>query len=159
MSGLLDVAHFELNSKAIRKDYEAFVLSIGEFDERVFLDVSATTEIGTPTKSDQTGEFNEKIAARRNLGPQLDNTFLIPSTPLSGKQYLRAREQLKVTPVSQATLLVSRLTRLIGNREPGPSPNLAELFKMYQVVWLLNFLFDTFNGFKWTCTNHNCFTC
>ena len=134
MSGLLDVAHFELNSKAIRKDYEAFVLSIGEFDERVFLDVSATTEIGTPTKSDQTGEFNEKIAARRNLGPQLDNTFLIPSTPLSGKQYLRAREQLKVTPVSQATLLVSRLTRLIGNREPGPSPNLAELFKMYQVV-------------------------
>ena len=143
MSGLLDVAHFELNSKAIRKDYEAFVLSIGEFDERVFLDVSATTEIGTPTKSDQTGEFNEKIAARRNLGPQLDNTFLIPSTPLSGKQYLRAREQLKVTPVSQATLLVSRLTRLIGNREPGPSPNLAELFKMYQVVWLLNFLFDT----------------
>ena len=142
MSGLLDVAHFELNSKAIRKDYEAFVLSIGEFDERVFLDVSATTEIGTPTKSDQTGEFNEKIAARRNLGPQLDNTFLIPSTPLSGKQYLRAREQLKVTPVSQATLLVSRLTRLIGNREPGPSPNLAELFKMYQVVRLLNFLFD-----------------
>ena len=138
MSGLLDVAHFELNSKAIRKDYEAFVLSIGEFDERVFLDVSATTEIGTPTKSgnDQStaaGEFNEKIAARRNLGPQLDNTFLIPSTPLSGKQYLRAREQLKVTPVSQATLLVSRLTRLIGNREPGPSPNLAELFKMYQV--------------------------
>ena len=137
------MAHFELNSKAIRKDYEAFVLSIGEFDERVFLDVSATTEIGTPTKSDQTGEFNEKIAARRNLGPQLDNTFLIPSTPLSGKQYLRAREQLKVTPVSQATLLVSRLTRLIGNREPGPSPNLAELFKMYQVVRLLNFLFDT----------------
>jgi hypothetical protein len=54
---------------------------------------------------------------------------------LSGKQYLRAREQLKVTPVSQATLLVSRLTRLLGNREPGPSPNLAELFKSYQVIF------------------------
>ena len=40
-----------MNAKAIRKDYEAFVLSIGEFDERVFLDVTATSEIGTPSKS------------------------------------------------------------------------------------------------------------
>lgn len=117
------------------------MLSIGEFDERVFLDVSATSEIGTPSKQGSGsehpvggGEFGEKLAARRNLGPQFDHTFLIPSTPLSGKQYLRAREQLKVTPVSQATLLVSRLTRLLGNREPGPSPNLTELFKSYQVT-------------------------
>lgn len=129
-----------MNSKGIRKDYEAFVLSIGEFDERVFLDVSATSEIGTPSKPGSgtelpgAGDFGDRIAARRNLGPQFDDhTFLIPSTPLSGKQYLRAREQLKVTPVSQATLLVTRLIRLIGNREPGPSPNLMQLFKSYQV--------------------------
>ena len=138
LSGLLESTQFEMNSKAIRKDYEAFVLSIGEFDERVFLDVMATSEIGTPSKSgSDPGEFGEKITARRNLGPQFDHTFLIPNTPLSGKHYLRAREQLKVTPVSQATLLVSRLTRLLGNREPGPSPNLAELFKSYQVQLII----------------------
>jgi hypothetical protein len=51
LSGLLETTHFEQNAKSIRKDYEAFVLSIGEFDERVFLDVAATSEIGTPSKS------------------------------------------------------------------------------------------------------------
>ena len=51
LSGLLETTHFEQNAKSIRKDYEAFVLSIGECDERVFLDVAATSEIGTPSKS------------------------------------------------------------------------------------------------------------
>jgi hypothetical protein len=92
LTGLLDVAHFELNSKAIRKDYEAFVLSIGEFDERVFLDVSASSEIGTPSKwgsgPEQAGEFNDKISARRNLGPQLVSTLqdFFSSSPLTAVQ-------------------------------------------------------------------------
>jgi hypothetical protein len=92
LTGLLDVAHFELNSKAIRKDYEAFVLSIGEFDERVFLDVSASSEIGTPSKCgsgpEQAGEFNDKISARRNLGPQLVSTLqdFSSSSPLTAAQ-------------------------------------------------------------------------
>lgn len=129
LSGLLEPGTFELNSKNVRKDYEAVVLSIGEFDERVFLDSMASMEIGTPSKtgSDSSTDIgNEALVstAKRNL-----EHFLIPSTPLSGKQYLRAQEQLKVTPVSQATLLVSRLTRLLANRDPGPSAKLVEIFK------------------------------
>jgi hypothetical protein len=32
------------------QDYEAYVLSIGEYDERVFLGEDAPDEIGTPAK-------------------------------------------------------------------------------------------------------------
>lgn len=34
---LLDVVNFDFNYKAINKRYEQYVLSVGEFDERIFL--------------------------------------------------------------------------------------------------------------------------
>ena len=37
LTGLLEPAYFESNVKSVRKEYEAYVLSIGEYDERVFL--------------------------------------------------------------------------------------------------------------------------
>ncbi|CAB4061237.1 RBL1 [Lepeophtheirus salmonis] len=124
LSGLLDPGNYEHNSKAIRKEYEAYVLSIGEYDERVFLGENAVNEAGTPTKcgNPDTGEPGEKIQmARRNLVRQFDGNSLIPNTPLSGKHYLKAKDQLKITPVSTATYLVSRLNNLIGKREAEPS--------------------------------------
>lgn len=132
LSGLLEQANFEFNAKSIRKDYEAYVLSIGEYDERVFLGEEATEEIGTPTKivpaNNQTNELCEKIGvARKNLSTQFDGTALIPCTPLSGRHYLRAREQALVTPVSTATYLVSRLNKMVAGKKPEPSPNLAAI--------------------------------
>ncbi len=141
LSGILDPANFEVNAKNIRKDYESYVLSIGEYDERVFLGEDANEEIGTPTKLSSGGgggaptssaedNLGEKMQfARRNLSTQFDGgSSLIPTTPLSGKHYLKAREQLKVTPVSTATYLVSRLNSLLGKREAEPSKRLLELF-------------------------------
>jgi retinoblastoma-like protein 1 len=135
LSGILEAANFELNTKNIRKDYESYVLSIGEYDERIFLGDDANEEIGTPTKmtgcssSTSDSELGEKMHARRNLATQFDGSNLIPTTPLSGKHYLRAKEQLKITPVATATYLVSRLNALLGRREPEPSPRLVELFE------------------------------
>lgn len=37
-------------SKAVNREYEEFVLTVGDFDERVFLDAHADEEIGTPRK-------------------------------------------------------------------------------------------------------------
>ena len=37
MAGNPELPNFEHNVKSIRKEYEAYVLSIGEYDERVFL--------------------------------------------------------------------------------------------------------------------------
>jgi len=119
----------------IRKDYEAIILSVGEYDERIFLDQDATEELGTPASiSGATADkgCNENArAASRNLAMQFDGPNLIATTPLSGKHYLRTKEQLQVTPVSNATHLVHRLTTLLRNRSAEPSSKLEELLKSY----------------------------
>lgn len=131
MSGILDPLCFEQNAKSIRKDYEAYVLSIGEYDERIFLGEDANEEIGTPSKltGDANEQLGEKILIRRNLATQFDGSSLIPNTPLSGKHYLRAKEQQKITPVSSATYLVSKLKTLLGKREAEAGPRLLDLLK------------------------------
>ena len=125
--------NFEVNAKMIRKDYEAIVLSVGEYDERIFLDQDATEELGTLANIAGVNDkvAGDRVASTRNLSMQFDGPNLIPTTPLSGKHYLRSKEQLQVTPVSTATYLVSRLTKLLGKRNPEPSAKLEELLKSY----------------------------
>ena len=96
LCGILDKDYFETNLKNIRKEYEVYVLNIGEYDERVFLGEEAVTEIGTPTKlnvgTSKESDLSEKIGvARRNLEEELSGASLIPSTPLSGRQFIRPR--------------------------------------------------------------------
>ena len=133
--GILETANFEVNAKMVKNDYERIILSVGEYDERIFLDQDATEELGTPAgtssgANDKPANENARVASR-NLAMQFDGPNLIPTTPLSGKHYLRAKEQLQVTPVSTATYLVSRLNTLLRNRNPEPSTKLEELLKSY----------------------------
>ena len=50
-------------------------------------------------------------------------------TPLSGKHLMtKEKESQNVTPVSSSTYLVSRLVKLLGKRDNGPSEKLTEIF-------------------------------
>lgn len=128
-SGLIDISTFDQNIKAINKAYEEYVLSVGDFDERIFLGDDANIEIGTPTKivgQSGIGDFTERIQAKRNLSHQLQQQ-LTPSTPLTGRKYLKSKEPSNVTPVSTATQSVSRLQTLLSGRQAAPSPILQQI--------------------------------
>ena len=58
----------------------------------------------------------------------LQTRSLAPSTPLTGRHYLKDREA-PITPVSTATQSVSRLHSLLSGRKTCPSEILLEIFK------------------------------
>uniref|UniRef100_A0A8C9YAN4 Retinoblastoma-like protein 1 n=1 Tax=Sander lucioperca TaxID=283035 RepID=A0A8C9YAN4_SANLU len=115
-------------SKAINREYEEYVLTVGDFDERVFLGADADEEIGTPRKIVQ-----ESSASQANAQSQLQQHVeksgsLAPSTPLTGRVYLKEKDLL-VTPVSSATQSVSRLQSMVAGLRTAPSENLIHIFK------------------------------
>lgn len=67
--------------------------------------------------------------ARRNLQSQFDGSHhLALATPLTGRNFLKAKEPGSVTPVSTATQSVSRLQALVSGRQTGPSDELKRIF-------------------------------
>ncbi|CAH3042018.1 unnamed protein product [Pocillopora meandrina] len=130
LTGILDQGNFESNGKSVNKEYEEYVLSVGDFDERIFLDDEAHIEIGTPAKSYTFAEVDEqqRMGLRRNLQEHFTRTrSLAPSTPLTGRRYLKEKDP-KITPVSTATQSVSRLQALLSGLKAGPSDGLLKIF-------------------------------
>ncbi|XP_058278664.1 retinoblastoma-like protein 1 isoform X2 [Hirundo rustica] len=128
---LLDLCNFTENSKALNKEYEEYVLTVGDFDERVFLGAEAEEEIGTRKfPADLPGE---KTAARAHMECHLQQHFekkrsFAPSTPLTGRRYLREKEAT-ITPVASATQSVSRLQTMVAGLKNAPSEQLTAIFE------------------------------
>ncbi|NXJ03437.1 RBL1 protein, partial [Odontophorus gujanensis] len=129
---LLDLCNFAENNKALNKEYEEYVLTVGDFDERVFLGADAEEEIGTPRKfpADLPGG---KTAARAQVESHLQQHFekkrsFAPSTPLTGRRYLREKEAV-ITPVASATQSVNRLQNIVAGLKNAPSDLLMTIFE------------------------------
>ncbi|CAH1779421.1 unnamed protein product [Owenia fusiformis] len=131
LTGILEVGHFEANSKAIRSAYEEYVLNVGDFDERIFVGDDATTEIGTPAKSAQpmADDLSERMQIKQHLQTFDQNQSLCPDTPLTGRRYLKEKDTSDVTPVSTATQGVHRLQALLSGRKTSPSEELMSIFE------------------------------
>ncbi|NXY48987.1 RBL1 protein, partial [Ceuthmochares aereus] len=129
---LLDLCNFTENNKALNKEYEEYVLTVGDFDERVFLGADAEEEIGTPRKFLADMPVG-KTAARSHVECHLQQHFekkrsFAPSTPLTGRRYLREKEAV-ITPVASATQSVSRLQSIVAGLKNAPSEQLIAIFK------------------------------
>ncbi|XP_046842187.1 retinoblastoma-like protein 1 [Xenia sp. Carnegie-2017] len=128
LSGLLDLYNFESNLKNVSHEYEEYVLSSGDFDERVFLSDSAEVEIGTPRKIQQI-DLDQEASSRQHLEEFVSkNKSVAPQTPLTGRKYLKEKIQSGVTPVSTATQSVSRLQSLLLGFKSRPSEGLINIF-------------------------------
>ncbi|RUS76009.1 hypothetical protein EGW08_016214 [Elysia chlorotica] len=127
LSAVLEMGNFEENVKMINNLYEEYVLGVGDFDERIFLGDDAQEEIGTPG-GQNTSDLSEQMA-KRSLKQHFDETkTLTPSTPLTGRRYLKEKEA-SVTPVTTATQSVSRLQNMLSGCKTCPSAALLALFK------------------------------
>ncbi|XP_016914196.1 retinoblastoma-like protein 1 isoform X3 [Apis cerana] len=124
-SGILEALNFDGNSKAINRVYEQHVLSVGDFDERIFLGHDASNNIGSPTQMMNVGDLHEQFQMKKeqNSG-QIQH--LAPTTPLTGRSYLRQKDITNVTPVSTATQSVIRLQAMLAG-QTSPSENLLQI--------------------------------
>ncbi|KAM9759766.1 retinoblastoma-like protein 1 [Menidia menidia] len=127
LTELLDPQNFLDNKKAVNREYEEYVLTVGDFDERVFLEADADEEIGTPRKVIQERSAGQN--AQNQLQQHVEKPgSLAPSTPLTGRVYLKEKDLL-VTPVSSATQSVSRLQSMVAGLRAAPSEQLMQNFK------------------------------
>ncbi|XP_052539710.1 retinoblastoma-like protein 1 isoform X2 [Tympanuchus pallidicinctus] len=128
---LLDLCNFTENNKALNKEYEEYVLTVGDFDERVFLGADAEEEIGTPRKFPadlQVGKTAARAHVECHLQQHFEKRSFAPSTPLTGRRYLREKEAV-ITPVASATQSVSRLQNIVAGLKNAPSDLLLAVFE------------------------------
>ncbi|XP_060238920.1 retinoblastoma-like protein 1 isoform X2 [Meriones unguiculatus] len=150
---LLDLSSFTDNSKAVNKEYEEYVLTVGDFDERIFLGADAEEEIGTPRKftaDTPFGKLTSQASVECNLQQHFEkNRSFAPSTPLTGRRYLQEKEAV-TTPVASATQSVSRLQSIVAGLKNAPSEQLLNIFEscmrnpMENIIKILKGIGETF---------------
>ncbi|XP_050730623.1 retinoblastoma-like protein 1 [Eriocheir sinensis] len=137
-TALLEQANFDHNVKEVKNAYEEYLLSYGEFDERMFLneDEVVTGSIGASPPSTRAAHLESPVdsssmrQARRNLVQSFDGDLhLVPLTPITGRRYTINRPNIGTTPLTVVTSGLQKLYALLAGRKNSPSEELQEMFK------------------------------
>uniref|UniRef100_A0A0P4WAI6 Retinoblastoma-like protein 1 n=1 Tax=Scylla olivacea TaxID=85551 RepID=A0A0P4WAI6_SCYOL len=137
-TGLLEQANFDHNVKEVKNAYEEYLLSYGEFDERMFLneDEVVTGSIGASPPSTKATHLDSPVdtssmrQARRNLVQSFDGDLhLVPLTPITGRRYTINRPNIGTTPLTVVTSGLQKLYALLAGRKNSASDELQEMFK------------------------------
>ncbi|XP_064097871.1 retinoblastoma-like protein 1 [Macrobrachium nipponense] len=141
-TGLLEQANFDHNVKEVKNAYEEYLLSYGEFDERMFLNEDDVVKAvaGSSPPSALASLQNSPIdnpsvrQARRNLGQSFDgDQHLVPQTPITGRRYTIDRPNIGTTPLTVVTSGLQKLYALISGRKNNASEKLREIFRSCKV--------------------------
>ncbi|XP_076823739.1 retinoblastoma-like protein 1 [Clavelina lepadiformis] len=126
---LFHPVNYDANSKTVNKLYEEFVLTEGDFDERVFLCDDVDRELGTPIKCPPAESRMEQL--KREVNEHLaESTVITPKTPLTNRHYLEGKHNNgSMTPVSTAMQAVLKLKNLLQLKRPAASDKLVAIFK------------------------------
>lgn len=124
---------FDLNYRSINKSYEQYVLSVGDFDERVMVLDSQTEESGENNAA--SGD-----AAATGGGDDKDDSdrpsIIYPSTltPLTGRQHLKNRDNLANvagnTPMVNAKEYLIKLQTILNSRRIPLRQSLRDVGKL-----------------------------
>lgn len=123
---------FDLNYRSVNKCYEQYVLSVGDFDERVMVLDQADESSEHPAikaESAASGGTDEKSDSDRA-------SIIYPNTltPLTGRQYLKNRDSLANvsgnTPMINASENVIRLQTILNSRRTPLSQSLRDVGKL-----------------------------
>lgn len=117
-TGLLAKGDFESNLKSLNNIYETYVLSCGEFDERIVLDhyQFGSNCLGASTsKSEKQQQMDESINS------------LVPGTPLTRRDKLP--EKTFLTPLAAATQSVKNLRTIFNGYNGVPPKSLTQFIK------------------------------
>jgi retinoblastoma-like protein 1 len=110
---LLSVENYDANNKKLNDLYETYILSCGQFDERVFL---AHPEIGA--KSYGGAISTSQPGAQEGIRNQMASS-LMPQTPLSGQDLLHQPSN-KLSPMSSYKQNVQKIQALYNGQRGIP---------------------------------------
>ncbi|KAL1110509.1 hypothetical protein AAG570_008037 [Ranatra chinensis] len=136
---VLENNNFEYNFKNINRSYEEYVLSAGEFDERIFLGCLVTpnceslnSSLLQPKGNSPGDQFDPKRAIN------FSNKDL-PMTPLTARKYLEP----KIVPYeSSPGQIVATLQTMLCGKDPAPSEKFLKLIRSCDSVLNIECLID-----------------
>jgi retinoblastoma-like protein 1 len=114
---LLSVENYEVNYKKLNDLYETYILSCGQFDERVFL---AHPEIGSKSFGGAINTSQPSSQDRHEGYRSHMTSSLMPQTPLSGQDLLHQPSN-KLSPMSSYKLNVQKIQALYNGKRGIPN--------------------------------------